>query len=129
MPGDGLALAVLVGGEEELARLLQQRLEAGHHVLLLAGDDVQGLEAVVDVDPEPGPVLALVGGRHLVGAPGQVADVADRGLDDEVGAEQAADGAGLGRRLDDDQRLAGAGGRMRSFDRRRVRGCHGRGEA
>ena len=77
VPGDRLALAVLVGREVELVGALQQLLEVGHHRLLAVRDDVERLEAVVDVDAEARPSLALVGGRHLVGAAGQVPDVAD----------------------------------------------------
>jgi hypothetical protein len=36
VPGDGLALAVLIGGEEELVRVLEQRLELGDLLLLVA---------------------------------------------------------------------------------------------
>jgi hypothetical protein len=88
VPGDRLALAVLVRGEIELVGVLSRALEVGHHRLLRGRDHVERLEPVVDVDAEAGPALALVGGRDLVGPPGQVADVADGGLDDEVGAEQ-----------------------------------------
>ena len=105
VPRDRLALAVLVGGEVQLVGALQQLLEVGHHRLLRRGDHVERLEAVVDVDPEARPRLALVGGRDLVGPARQVADVADGRLDDEVGPEHAADGARLGRRLHDDERL------------------------
>ena len=52
VPRDRLALAVLVGREVDLARVLQRRLELGDDVLLVVGDDVDGREVVVDVDPE-----------------------------------------------------------------------------
>ena len=96
VPGDGLALAVLVSGQEQLAGVLQQGLELPDLVLLLRGDDVEGLEVVVDVDAEAGPRLALVGGRDVGGVAGQVADVADRRLDHVVAAEEAGDGLRLG---------------------------------
>ena len=86
VPGDGLALAVLVGGEIQLVGVLEQPLEIGHDRLLRGRDHVERLEPVVHVDAEAGPALALVGRRHLVGPPGEVADVADGGLHDEVGA-------------------------------------------
>ncbi len=105
MPRDRLALAVFVRGEIQLVRVLEQPLEIGHDRLLRGRHDIEGLEAVVHVDAEPGPVLALVRRGDFVGPPGEVADVTYRGLDDEVGAEQPADGAGLRRRLDDDQCL------------------------
>jgi hypothetical protein len=75
VPGDGLALAVLIGGEEELVRALEQVLELGDLRLLVGADDVQRLEVVVDVDAEPRPRLALVLRRHVSGVARQVADV------------------------------------------------------
>ena len=97
MPRNGFALAVFVGREVELIDALEQSLQIGDDRLLRRRDHVERLEAVVDVDPEAGPSLTLVGGRHLVGPAGQVTDVTDRGLDDEIGAQEPPDGAGLGR--------------------------------
>ena len=68
VPGDGLALAVLICREHELVGVLEQLLELGDLRLLVGGHDVDRLEGVVDVDPEPRPRLALVLGGHLVGA-------------------------------------------------------------
>ena len=103
VPGDGLALAVLIRREVELAGVLQQRLELGDLRLLVRGDDVERLETVVDIDAEAGPRLALDGGRDVCGVARQVADVADAGLDEVAVAEVAGDRAGLRRRLHDDQ--------------------------
>ena len=108
VPRDGLALAVLVGGEEELGGVLEQPLELGHVGLLVPGDHVVGREVVVDVDAEPGPGLALDLGGHVRGALREVADVADRGLHDVAAAQVAGDRLRLGRRLDDDQLVTGA---------------------
>ena len=102
--------AVLVRGQIDLGGLLHEGLQLGHHLPLLGGHHVEGLEAVVHVDAQPGPALTLEGGRDLVGPPGQVPDVAHRGLDHEVGAEEARDGPGLGRGLHDDEGPAGAVG-------------------
>ena len=113
VPGDGLALAVLVGGQVDLAGLLDQLLQLGHLGLLLGRDHVERLEAVVHVDAQAAPRLVLVGGRDLVGSPGQVPDVADGGLDHVVGPEQAGDRLGLGRRFHDDQRLCPGPGARR----------------
>ena len=52
VPRDGLALAVLIGGEVELVGVLEQPLELGDLLLLVRVDDVVRLEAVVDVDGE-----------------------------------------------------------------------------
>ena len=103
VPGDRLALAVLIGGEVEGVGVLDQLLQLGDVALLVARHDVVGLEPVVDVDREPAPRLVLDLGRGVRGVVGQVADVTDRGLDDVVRAQVAADGAGLGRGLDDDE--------------------------
>ncbi len=55
VPGDGLALAVGVGGEQELVDRLQRVLELGDLALLLRRDDVERGELVVDVDARAGP--------------------------------------------------------------------------
>ena len=60
VPGDGLALAVLVRGEVELVGVLDQRLELADLLLAVRADDVERLEVVVDVDAEARPGLALV---------------------------------------------------------------------
>jgi hypothetical protein len=90
MPGDRLALAVLVGREVELVGILQGGLEPADHVLRLVRHHVGGPEVVVDVDGE---TLRL-----------EIADRPDRRLDDVVVAEEAADGARLGGRFDDHER-------------------------
>ena len=103
VPGDRLALAVLVGGEVELVGVLEQALELGDVALLVTRDDVVRGEAVVDVHREPAPRLVLDLGRRVRSVVREVADVADRGLDDVAVTEVPRDGAGLGGRLDDDQ--------------------------
>ena len=105
VPGDRLALSVLVRRQVDLTGLAGQLLQLGHLGLLLGRDDVDRLEAIVDVHRQVGPRLVLEGRREVL--PGrQVADVADRGLDHVVRAEEAGDGLGLGRRLDDHQLAA-----------------------
>jgi hypothetical protein len=88
VPGDGLALAVLVGGEIELVGLLERGPQAFDHVTPGGRDHVGGLEPVVDVH------------RQALGL--EVPDGADRRLDHEAVAQVPGDGARLGRRLDDD---------------------------
>ncbi len=105
VPGDGLALAVLVGREVDLAGLLDQASQLGHLLLLLPGHDVERPEVVLDVDAQAGPGLALVPARHLGRRAGEVADVADRGLDHVVPAEEPGDGPGLGGGLHDHEGL------------------------
>ncbi len=122
VPGDGLALAILVRREVELVGGLQRLAQALHDVVLAGADDVQGLEVVVDVDAEVGPLLALERGRHVLGPVGEVTDVPDRRFDRrlergavahlEAIAEETGDRLRLGRRLDDDQ---GTGHRRTGF--------------
>ena len=103
VPGDGLALAVLIRREQELVGVLEQALELGDLLTLVAVHDIKGLEVVVYVDAEPGPRLTTVLFRDLGRAVGHVADVADAGLDHVALAEVTGDGPGLGRGFDDDQ--------------------------
>jgi hypothetical protein len=88
VPGDGLPLAILVGGEVERVRGLQRPLDVPHDLLGTAARFIplEG-EVVLDVDAEP-----------LLG---QVAHVAVGGEHGVVVAEEAADRVGLGLRLDD----------------------------
>ena len=131
MPGDGLAFAVAVGGEIDVAGAGRGGGEFPHH-LFLAGDDlVVGGPAVVRVHAHAthelgtgaaGAVCRLLLRRQfarlralastLLGvqlggaaAGGQVAHVADARLDHVVLAEIAVDGARLRRRFDDDECL------------------------
>ncbi len=77
----------------------------------LAGrNDVDGVEILVDVDAQVGPVFAFEFLGDLLGPLGQVAHVADAGLDRIIAAQKLADRPGLGRRLDDHKRLAVASG-------------------
>ena len=103
VPGDGLALAVFIGGEQEFVGVLEQALELGHLLLLVAVHDVERLEVVVHVDAEPGPRLGAVLGRDLRGAVGHVPDVAHAGLDHIAVTQVPGDGPGLGGGLDDDE--------------------------
>ena len=78
VPRDGLALAVLISGEQELVGVLERALEFGDRLLLGVGDDVVRLEAVLDVDGELAErALLELGGEVL--RLDEVADVADRG--------------------------------------------------
>ena len=90
VPGDGLAFAVLVGGEIEEVGVLEGGSEPLDHVLLARGNDVARLEVVLDVDGE---ALGV-----------EVTDRADGRLDHEVVTEEAPDGAGLRRGLNDHER-------------------------
>ena len=105
MPGDRLALAILVRREQELLGVLEMLLERGDDLLLARVDDVVGLEALVDVDAERPEALPLRL-RDVGRAVGQVADVADARLDGVVAPEVAGDRPRLGGAFDDDQALS-----------------------
>ena len=60
VPGDRLALAILVRREQELVGGLELAAEVADDALLPGIDDVEGLEVVLDVDSEPGPARLLV---------------------------------------------------------------------
>ncbi len=115
VPGDGLALAVLIGGEEEFVGVLQQVLELLDLGLLVGVDHIDRLEVVFDVHTEAADLAGVLLG-HLACAAGKVADVPDARLDDVARAEIALDRLRLGRRLDDDESAAA------------VRGLAGRGQ-
>ncbi len=116
VPGDGLALAVLICREVQLGGLLDQFLELGDLGLAVRRDHVQRLEAVVDVDAEARPRLTLVLRGDVGGVARQVADVADARLDDVAGPEVTGDRLGLRRGLDDDKpHPVGAGSAVRAL--------------
>ena len=102
VPSDRLTLAVLVGREVQLTCVLQQRAQLRDLGFLFGGDDVEGLETVVDVDAEARPALRLVSGGHFRGRARQVADMTDRRLDDVVIAQKTRDRLRLRRRFHDD---------------------------
>ena len=121
VPRDGLALAVFIGGEQQFVGVLEQALELGHLLPLVAVHDVERLEVVVHVDPEPGPRLAAVLGRDLRGAVGHVTDVAHAGLHHVTRAQVPGYRPGLRRRLDDDQLGSPVAGRSCGCSRLRLR--------
>ena len=68
VPGDRLALTILVRGEVELARVAEGLLQGPDVLLLLVGYDPNGLEVVVDVDAEPAHLLVGDALRDLLRA-------------------------------------------------------------
>ena len=111
VPRDRLALAVLIRCEHQLVGAAQRAPKLGDLTPLLAGDHVQGIEATFDINTQTCPGAPPVLLRHLGSGPRQVPDVTDRGLDLVAGTEVALDRPGLGRRLDDDERVSHACGR------------------
>ena len=100
VPGDGLALAVTIGGQEEFVGDLEFLFQLPQRRLLVGGHDVEGGEVVVDVDAGARPFESLVPGGHLGGAGGQVADVTAARLHHVAVAEVAGDLRRLGGRFD-----------------------------
>ena len=90
MPGDRLALAILVRREQELVGVREALLQVGDDLLLAGVDDVVRLEAVVDVDTERAEALSLRLG-DVLGAIRKVTDVADARLDRVSAPEVAGD--------------------------------------
>jgi hypothetical protein len=97
VPGDGLALAVLVSGEQQFVGILQGSLQLGDLLPLVGVDHVQRLEVGVHVHAEPRPGLAAVLGRYLGCLVRHVADVPDAGLDHVALAEVPGNGPCLRR--------------------------------
>ena len=85
VPGDRLALPVVVGGEVDRLRPLGSLGDRVDHLVLVLVDHVLEGEPVVD--------------RHAQRALGQIPDVANRGQDLVVLAEVLLDGFGLGGRF------------------------------
>ena len=105
VPGDGLPLAVLVGGEIQLVGGCHELLQLTHLVPLAAAQNVERLEVVLDIDTQARPRLGPVGLGNLRRLRGQVADVPERGLHGVAAAEvieEAGDRGGLGGRFHDD---------------------------
>ena len=101
MPGDGLALAIRVGGQVDGRRALGRLFELGQGLGLALDGYVLRLESILHV--------------HAQLAGGQIAHVADGGLHVIARAEVLPDGLGFGGRLHDDQRgAAGAAGARRA---------------
>src|SRR5271165_4957960 len=82
VPCDRLALAILIGGEEELVGVLEQFLELGDLLLLIRVDHVERLKVMVYIHPEASPRLAAVLRRDLSRLIRHVTYMADAGLDD-----------------------------------------------
>ncbi len=106
VPGDGLTLAVFVSGQVEFRSGGELLLERRDLFLFSLRNDVERLEAVVDVDTESRPRLALVLFRNLGGGGRQIADVADGRFHDIVRPEEPGDGPRLGWRFDNNEGFA-----------------------
>jgi hypothetical protein len=97
VPAYRLSLAIFVRRQEQLACVFQQPLELFYLGRLAVRNNVERVEILVDVHTQPGPALAAVFCGNLLGALGQIADVADAGLDRITAAKVFANGPRLGR--------------------------------
>ena len=89
VPRNGLPLAILVGGEIQLAGVLECRTQVLHDLATPLGQLVGGLEAVLDV--------------HGHAATGKIGNVAHRGAHIELIAQEPGNGLRLGGRFDDNE--------------------------
>ena len=129
VPGDGFAFPIEVGREVNMVGAIRELAQFGNHLFLAGQCFVFRLPTVVRVDPHapnklgagaPGLVFSpflrrqlarlrrftrAFSGIRTLAAHGKIANVSHARLDDIVPAEITIDGPGLGRRLDDDQRL------------------------
>ncbi len=105
VPADGLALAILVGGEDELVGALERGLQLGDDLLLVGRHDVAGVEVVVGVDAGQAAVRLLLVVGDLFLAARKVADVPDTCFHRVIAPEVARDGLGLRGGLDDHERF------------------------
>ena len=103
MPSDGFAFPVFVGGQIHSVHAAGQLFEAVDVLALVFVHHIDGFEVVIHIYAEARPRLALVAGGYLGCSFGQVADVADGRLHDEVVAQVARDGSGLGGGFYDDE--------------------------
>ncbi len=105
VPGDGLALTIFIRRQQELAGAPEFASQFSHDAFLVSGDYVNGLKAFVHVHSKGRPVLALELLGNFGGAGRQIANVTDGGRHGVAVAQVALDGARLGGRFDDDQRV------------------------
>ena len=110
MPADRFPLAVFIRGQEQFISALEGVLELLDDLFLVLRHHIEGLEVVFGVDPGLGPLLRLMARRDLAGVVGQVPHMAHGGLHPERPRQEAADCAGLGGALNNDE---GVGHRRR----------------
>ena len=118
VPGDRLALPILIGCQQQFIGASEQALQLGDPGALGRIDDVQRSEVASDVHTEVGPRQGLHLRGHLRSPARQVPDMANTRLDLELRAEVALDRLGLGRAFDDDEsgHPVGAGAASSSAD-------------
>ena len=105
VPADRLALSVGVRCEQQFRRALDCAPEVRHLLLLAGRHHVIGRELGVHVHTQTSPALWLDLLGHVGRRLRQVANMAEARLDAILGAKEAPERLGLGRRLNDDQRF------------------------
>ena len=105
VPTNRLALAILVGREDQFVGALERRFQLGDDLLLVGRDDVTGVEMIVGIDAGEPSVRDLLVVGDLFLAAREVSDVPDARLDRVVAPEESRDGLGLRRGLHDDERF------------------------
>ena len=96
VPTDAFALAVLVGGQNQLIGIGELRLEGRHQLLLGGGDHVERLEVILHIHAQARPGRSFGTRRYLGGGGRQVAHVAHAGFNVVARRQKAANGFGLG---------------------------------
>ena len=120
MPGDSLTFAVFVRRQQKLPGALEFATQFGHDPLLVTRDYVNGPEPLVNVNRQRRPTLALEILGNLGSAGRQIADVTDRRRHGVAVAQVPLNGAGLGGRFDDYERVG-----VRFLPRGAASGGHG----
>jgi len=105
MPADAFSFTVFVRRQQQLVCTLQGVLEFTDRLFLVLRHHVKGLEVGFGVHAEIGPLLPLGRRWNLTGVVGEVAHVTHGRLDLESLGQEAADGAGLRRAFNDDERV------------------------
>ena len=88
MPADALALAIFVGGQENLVGALQGLLQFGNYLAFFVRHHVQRFEVGLDVDAQARPFLPLQLGRDFGGRRRQVTDMTHACLDLVVAGQE-----------------------------------------
>ena len=117
MPSNRLALAILIRCEVQLVGFLQERLQEPDVVLLVTVLYVERLEAIVDVNTRPGPLLRLICLRHIGRIAREVTDMADGRLHGVSVAEILGNFLGFRRGFDDNEGIGHGGEPNRSLRR------------
>jgi hypothetical protein len=96
MPADALTLAIFVGGENDLIRLLNGLAQVADDLPFFVRDHIQRLKVGLHVDPQPRPGFTLGLGGNLRRRSRQVTHMPHAGLDAVLFRQITADGSCFG---------------------------------